>query len=71
MNKEDGKVRIDNTIKEKREILKRLEYSTEILNPSIGTFWDNLDQSPYGEHGILSGGYNEFYEYKKWFNSKN
>lgn len=60
----------DNDKREKSAMLRQLEYSTEILNPSSGTFWDNLDQSPYGEHGILSGGYNEFYEYKKWFNSR-
>ena len=60
----------DNDKREKSAMLRQLEYSTEILNPSSGTFWDNLDQSPYGEHGILSGGYNEFYEYKKWFNSE-
>ena len=62
---------MDSTINEKREILKRLEYSTEILNPLGGAFWENLGQSSYGEHEVLSGGYNEFYEYKKWFNSKN
>lgn len=62
---------MSDTREEKQAILKRLEYSTEILNPLSSTFWDNLDQSPYGEHGILSSGYNEFYEYKKWFNSKN
>lgn len=61
---------MSDTREEKRAILKRLEYSMEILNPLSSTFWDNLDQSPYGEHGILSGGYNEFYEYRKWFNSK-
>lgn len=54
---------MDSTINEKREILKRLEYSTEILNPLGGTFWDNVEQP-------LSGKYNEFYEYRKWFNGK-
>lgn len=48
---------------EKRAILKQLEYSTEISNPLGGTFWDNMEHP-------LSGKYNEFYEYRKWFNSK-
>ena len=61
---------MDSAINEKQEILKRLEYSTEILNPLGGAFWENLGQSSYGEHGILSGDYNEIYEYRRWLNSK-
>ena len=48
---------------EKQAILKQLEYSVEISNPLGGTFWDNMEQP-------LGGKYNELYEYKKWFNSK-
>ena len=48
---------------EKQAILKQLEYSTEISNPLGGTFWDNMEQP-------LSGKYNEFYEFRKWFGSK-
>lgn len=51
------------TKEEKQAILKQLEYSMEISNPLGGTFWDNMEQP-------LGGGYNEFYEYRKWFNSK-
>ena len=53
----------DRAIKEKREILRQLEYSTEISNPLGGTFWDNIEEP-------LSGKYNEFYEFRKWFDRK-
>lgn len=55
---------MDEDKREKSEMLRKLEYSMEISNPLGGSFWDNLEQP-------LSGGYNEFYEYRKWFNSKN
>lgn len=54
---------MNNTREEKQAILKQLEYSMEISNPLGGTFWDNMEQP-------LGGGYNEFYEYRKWFNNK-